>query len=487
MTTEKNNHFRAWAAPWILNLITVASGIVVAVLLARAVCALYITKEVQFAVGLQPRSEDAMASAEHVWQAFRHSGLASGQVGNQEVLVPAAGYATKSGGESVFRGWCHSGAAVLQHPDLRRPPPLAETCRLWIGTNTRESSETNDVVLALGVESHQAAPGSGIGYGLLFRCRPSDASVANGGQSLTAEIWRLGRQGNRGQAEAMDLEVPFVVVTPPSWLGMVTISIKTDEEALANWFLEAIAHAEALREAADAGAHGQPESTESLRLDKRTTKQLVQLFSELIRYRFAGSENVNVASSEVDSRPRELASALRWPIWMVGSDAFATFILWAIYALGCMAGINACLRFLAGRHAVEHDASGFPNNQVWQAMDAAGKRDLQLDRQDSRGMLGRWIEYALPATGFVGTITGLGAAFGRSSIVSEITLTQRSSLIGVLLDLGTAFSTTFMALVIALPVTALFMAINSRETRLLEEADLDLKGGDSDAGGENGG
>jgi hypothetical protein len=182
--------------------------------------------------------------------------------------------------------------------------------------------------------------------------------------------------------------------------------------------------------------------------------------------------------------------ALRWPLWINGGDWIASTILFFIFYLSCAAILhlfirlfcNACIGSTCLNIAADakwHLSSappptstpsgGSPTASTPPAAISLTKEragELVQAQWDARRWFANWLEGAIPALGFVGTIVGLGEAFGSVGIISQIEVVQRQALMGVLLDLGTAFSTTFWALIwsglVVVPLNALVCSLEDR-------------------------
>lgn len=70
--------------------------------------------------------------------------------------------------------------------------------------------------------------------------------------------------------------------------------------------------------------------------------------------------------------------------------------------------------------------------------------DLESDRLDSEMSMIRYIAWAIPSIGFIGTVRGIGDALGQAHKAVEGDIT------GVTISLGVAFNSTFVALVLSI-------------------------------------
>ncbi len=84
--------------------------------------------------------------------------------------------------------------------------------------------------------------------------------------------------------------------------------------------------------------------------------------------------------------------------------------------------------------------------------------DTESDRLDSELAMVRYIAWAIPSIGFIGTVRGIGEALGQAHKAVE------GDIIGVTVSLGVAFNSTFIALVISIVV--MFF---SHQLQLLQE------------------
>lgn len=70
--------------------------------------------------------------------------------------------------------------------------------------------------------------------------------------------------------------------------------------------------------------------------------------------------------------------------------------------------------------------------------------DAESDRLDSELAMVRYIAWAIPSIGFIGTVRGIGEALGQAHRAIE------GDIAGVTVSLGVAFNSTFVALVISI-------------------------------------
>lgn len=84
--------------------------------------------------------------------------------------------------------------------------------------------------------------------------------------------------------------------------------------------------------------------------------------------------------------------------------------------------------------------------------------ETEADRLDSELSMVRYIAWAIPSIGFIGTVRGIGEALGQAHKAVE------GDIAGVTVSLGVAFNSTFIALVISIVVMFL-----SHQLQLLQE------------------
>lgn len=84
--------------------------------------------------------------------------------------------------------------------------------------------------------------------------------------------------------------------------------------------------------------------------------------------------------------------------------------------------------------------------------------DSEADRLDSELAMIRYIAWAIPSIGFIGTVRGIGEALGQAHQAVE------GNIIGVTNSLGIAFNSTFIALVISI-----FIMFFSHQLQLMQE------------------
>jgi len=87
--------------------------------------------------------------------------------------------------------------------------------------------------------------------------------------------------------------------------------------------------------------------------------------------------------------------------------------------------------------------------------------ETESERLDSELAMVRYIAWAIPSIGFIGTVRGIGAALGQAHRAVEGDIT------GVTLNLGVAFNSTFIALLISIVLMFLLHQVQLRQERLV--------------------
>ena len=90
--------------------------------------------------------------------------------------------------------------------------------------------------------------------------------------------------------------------------------------------------------------------------------------------------------------------------------------------------------------------------------------ELEAERQDTELALVRYLTWAIPSIGFIGTVRGIGAALARAE---EAT---RGNIGPVTESLGTAFNSTFVALLLSLVVMLLLHKLQEAQEALVLDA-----------------
>jgi biopolymer transport protein ExbB/TolQ len=87
--------------------------------------------------------------------------------------------------------------------------------------------------------------------------------------------------------------------------------------------------------------------------------------------------------------------------------------------------------------------------------------DSESDRLESELSMIRYIAWAIPSIGFIGTVRGIGAALGEAHKAVE------GDIAGVTENLGVAFNSTFVALMISIVVMFLVHQLQLLQERLV--------------------
>ena len=89
--------------------------------------------------------------------------------------------------------------------------------------------------------------------------------------------------------------------------------------------------------------------------------------------------------------------------------------------------------------------------------------DAESERLDSELSMIRYIAWAIPSIGFLGTVRGIGQALGQAhqAVGGEITAVTQS--------LGVAFNSTFVALLISILIMFLMHQLQLAQERLTHE------------------
>ncbi len=89
--------------------------------------------------------------------------------------------------------------------------------------------------------------------------------------------------------------------------------------------------------------------------------------------------------------------------------------------------------------------------------------ETENERLDSELSMVRYIAWAIPSIGFIGTVRGIGEALGQAHRAVE------GDIAGVTASLGVAFNSTFIALVISIVVMFLMHQLQLMQERLVFE------------------
>jgi len=91
---------------------------------------------------------------------------------------------------------------------------------------------------------------------------------------------------------------------------------------------------------------------------------------------------------------------------------------------------------------------------------AAEACDLHLEMLHSRLAINRYVLWAIPSIGFLGTVRGIGEALSRAGEAMS------GDISGVAASLGIAFNSTFVALFVSLGLMLFSSLLQGREERL---------------------
>ncbi len=87
--------------------------------------------------------------------------------------------------------------------------------------------------------------------------------------------------------------------------------------------------------------------------------------------------------------------------------------------------------------------------------------ETEAERRDSELALVRYIAWAIPSIGFIGTVRGIGEALGQAHKALE------GEIAGVTQSLGVAFNSTFIALLISIVLMFLLHQLQLQQERLV--------------------
>ncbi len=87
--------------------------------------------------------------------------------------------------------------------------------------------------------------------------------------------------------------------------------------------------------------------------------------------------------------------------------------------------------------------------------------DVESDRLDSELSMVRYIAWAIPSIGFIGTVRGIGDALGQAYKAVE------GDISGVTISLGVAFNSTFVALVLSIIIMFCLHQLQLSQERLV--------------------
>ena len=94
--------------------------------------------------------------------------------------------------------------------------------------------------------------------------------------------------------------------------------------------------------------------------------------------------------------------------------------------------------------------------------------DAEAERLESELSMVRYIAWAIPSIGFIGTVRGIGEALGQAHQAVE------GDIAGVTRSLGTAFNSTFIALLISIGLMFLLHQLQLQQERLVLDSETYL-------------
>ncbi len=121
--------------------------------------------------------------------------------------------------------------------------------------------------------------------------------------------------------------------------------------------------------------------------------------------------------------------------------------------------VRACLLPRTLLSALQRFASTRNVHDVSIAVRAAC--DTESDRLDSELSMVRYIAWAIPSIGFIGTVRGISQALGQAHRAVE------GDIAGVTANLGVAFNSTFIALVVSILIMFLMHQLQQIQERLV--------------------
>ena len=99
---------------------------------------------------------------------------------------------------------------------------------------------------------------------------------------------------------------------------------------------------------------------------------------------------------------------------------------------------------------------------------AHGVAEAESERLDSELSMVRYIAWAIPSIGFIGTVRGIGEALGQAHKAVE------GDIAGVTQSLGVAFNSTFIALLISIVLMFLLHQLQLQQERLVADTETYL-------------
>jgi biopolymer transport protein ExbB/TolQ len=94
--------------------------------------------------------------------------------------------------------------------------------------------------------------------------------------------------------------------------------------------------------------------------------------------------------------------------------------------------------------------------------------EAEAERLESELTMVRYIAWAIPSIGFIGTVRGIGDALGKAHQAVE------GNIAGVTRSLGTAFNSTFIALLISIVLMFLLHRLQLQQERLVLDTETYL-------------
>ncbi|MEM1206490.1 MAG: MotA/TolQ/ExbB proton channel family protein [Acidobacteriota bacterium] len=91
--------------------------------------------------------------------------------------------------------------------------------------------------------------------------------------------------------------------------------------------------------------------------------------------------------------------------------------------------------------------------------------EAESERLDSELAMVRYIAWAIPSVGFIGTVRGIGEALGQAHKAVE------GDIAGVTQSLGVAFNSTFIALLISIVLMFVLHQVQLQQERLVHDAE----------------
>jgi biopolymer transport protein ExbB/TolQ len=125
--------------------------------------------------------------------------------------------------------------------------------------------------------------------------------------------------------------------------------------------------------------------------------------------------------------------------------------------------LNYKRRFLARLYMAALDRFAFTTNIQDVSAITNKMCETENERMDSELSMIRYIAWAIPSVGFIGTVRGIGEALGQAHRAVD------GDISGVTQSLGTAFNSTFVALLISILIMFFLHQLQSIQERLVFE------------------